>query len=82
MAEPVRPTRPSEARTAAAAAARQFTGEQDQVPLKILVTEKTRLAFRRAAAAQGVSMRRMILGWAREAGVEVDAADQGADADG
>ncbi|WP_437647795.1 hypothetical protein [Sorangium sp. So ce362] len=82
MAEPVRPTRPSEARAAAAAAARQFTGEGEEVPLKIMVTSQTRAAFKRAAAQQGVTMRRMILGWAREAGVEVDAADQGADADG
>ncbi|WP_437958547.1 hypothetical protein WME76_02055 [Sorangium sp. So ce119] len=82
MGDPkLRPTRPSEARAAVVAAARQFTGEQDQVPLKIMVTEKTRLAFKRAAAARGMSMRRMLLLWAREAGVDVDAVDLAAEAE-
>ncbi|WP_437798462.1 hypothetical protein [Sorangium sp. So ce693] len=75
MAEPLRPTRPSEARAAAAEEARRFLGEGDQVPLKIMVTEKTRLAFKRGAAAQGMSMRRMVLLWARDAGIEVDLVD-------
>ncbi|WP_437623342.1 hypothetical protein [Sorangium sp. So ce1151] len=80
MADPkLRPTRPSEARAAVVEAARQFTGEAEQVPLKIMVTEKTRLAFRRAAAAEGVSLRRMLLRWAREAGVEVDPVDLAGD---
>ncbi|WP_438041402.1 hypothetical protein [Sorangium sp. So ce128] len=74
----VRPVRPSEARTAAAEEARRFIGDGEEVPLKIMVTEKTRLAFRRAAAQQGVTMRRMILGWAREHGVAVDEADESA----
>ncbi|WP_437279308.1 hypothetical protein WME90_01765 [Sorangium sp. So ce375] len=82
MGEPLRPTRPSDARAAAAATARQFLGEGEEVPLKIMVTTQTRAAFRRAAAEQGVSMRRMILGWAREAGVAVDPADEGTDANG